>query len=518
MTAVAAVSVALCVTVAPWARPVVGLGNSPRPSVVTAPAAAVAEVLVHSLVATGDPVDAGSCGAASEPVVATHPSRPHTIAVAYQRFSPDECLAAPGIKISHDGGRTWREVTRYPWWGSGRGPGLHAAIAWGPGPTSSARLYWVDTTTTGHDGLSIGIAWSDDEGASWSRLYVEHSTPAWVGGFPDITVDRDPKSPNVGAVYVAYNWLGHPGGGPGLHLLASGDAGRSWHAVEIPPVPGPAGFGVAWRIDDRVRTAPDGSAYVAFYQADLRSWDSERIFSLGPWGNVGRVGFGVARVSFDRTSGTFRLWPAVLATTDAPNGYTAYGAAAPGTSDILVDPAWSMSLDVDPSSGRVLLAVGDYQRHGEGTAPLGTIRVGRSDDRGRTWRWVVLPALPPVDGSPQSSFRPSLVALDGTVFVGLRGITDRAPVPTVGVACSLSDDGGLTFSHPVAITRVRWAAAVVAPATNGMGLRERADRTADDRVFYAWSDARPAASNPRTVGPVVVTGAVILVADPDRPP
>jgi hypothetical protein len=354
----------------------------------------------------------------------------------------------------------------------------------------------------------MGIAWSDNEGASWSRLYVDHQTPAWVGGFPDITVDRDPASPNFGVVYVTYNWLGVPGKGPGLHLLASADGGRTWHDVEVPPVPGPTGYGVPWRIDDRVRAAPDGSAYVAFYQADLRSWDSRRIFSLGPWGNVGRVGFATARVRFDRSTGTIRLSPAVLATTDAPNGYTAYGTVAPGTSDIIVDPAWSISLDVEHSSGRIFLAVGDYQRPRTGSAPLGTIRVGRSDDRGRTWHWVVLPALSSVSGSAQSSFRPSLVSLDGVVFVGLHGITDRARAPTVGVAGSFSFDDGVTFSRPVALTPVRWAAAAVAVATNGMGLRERADETADGRVFYAWSDGR-LASAPTRAGRVDVFGALI---------
>jgi hypothetical protein len=51
-----------------------------------------------------------------------------------------------------------------------------------------------------------------------------------------------------------------------------------------------------------------------------------------------------------------------------------------------------------------------------------------------------------------------------------------------------------------------------------MGLRERADRTADGRVFYAWSEGRPASPNPRAAGPVVVAGAMIATADPDRPP
>lgn len=197
-----------------------------------------------------------------------------------------------------------------------------------------------------------------------------------------------------------------------------------------------------------------------------------------------------------------------MATTDAPNGYTAYGAPAIAAGGIYVDPVWSFSLDVDEVSGRVFLAVGDYQRPRDRATPWGSIRVGRSDDAGRTWRWVVLPSMPSIGGSPQSSFRPSLVALDGAVFVGLRGVTDRASIPTVGVAGSMSLDDGVTFSRPVAVSPVRWAAAAVAPATNGMGLRERAEATADGRVFYAWSDGRLATTQP---GHVAVFGALIDV-------
>ncbi len=466
-------------------------------------------VVGDRLVARGEPSASGPCGAASEPVVATHPSDPATIAVAYQRFSPRDCIPAPGIRITHDGGRSWAEVPRQPWAGSGRGPGLHAAIAWGPGPRSgSSRLYWTDTTTTGTDGLRIGVAWSDDEGATWSRLYVERRTPPWTGGFPDITVDRDPASPGFGTVWVSYDWLGVAGRGPGLHVLASSDFGNTWHDAEVPAVPGPAGFGIPWRIDSRIAAGPDGAAYVAFYQADLRAWGSGRIWSLGPWGNVGRVGFGVARLILDPTTGTVHVGRPVLATTERPNSQTAYGAAAPGTAAILVDPVWSFSLDVDRSSGTVLLAVGDYQPPVSATAPRGTVRVGRSVDAGRTWRWTTVPAMSPVGGRPQSSFRPQLVAGDGLVFIGLRGIADGVASPTIGVAGSVSVDGGRTFSRPVSLSPVRWPATAVAAATNGMGLRERAAATADGRVFYAWSDGRLAVAVP---GDVVVFGSLLGV-------
>lgn len=436
---------------------------------------------------------------AFEPVIATHPTDPDRLAVVYQRHRGK--WVVPAIRISRDGGQTWADTEARPWAGTGRSPGLHASIAWGPGPTAgSARLYWADTTSGGRaGGHLLSVAWSDDEGRTWSRLHVERRTPPWIGGFPDIAVDRNPDSPNYGAVYVVYNWLASATRGPGLRLLASSDFGRSWLPLEIPAATAPAGFPAAWRIDYRARTAPDGSVYVAWFQANLRRWDARRIWRTGGLRNVGRVGFAIARVEFDTSTRRLVLHRPVMAATLHRNGYTANHAATPGTADNLVDPMWSMGLDVDPASGRVVLAVGDIRA----SRPRGIVRVGRSDDGGATWAWVTLPSLPAVGGRPQSSYRPNVVAADGLVFVGLRGITDVAAGlspslhrPTIGAYYSVSLDGGRTFSEPVTLATVRWNAGALDPATNGPGLRERAERSADGTVVYAYADGRLAAPRP----------------------
>ena len=80
---------------------------------------------------------------AFEPSVATHPTDPDRIAVVYQRFAGGgTCGLDTTLRISHDGGATWRTAPGRPYAGSGRGPNIHAVIAWGPGPRpSSARLY-----------------------------------------------------------------------------------------------------------------------------------------------------------------------------------------------------------------------------------------------------------------------------------------------------------------------------------------------------------------------------------------
>lgn len=463
-----------------------------------------------------------SCNDAFEPIVATHPTDPMRIAAAYQRYRAigGRCHLDPVVAVSHDGGATWRISRGRPWAGSGRSPDHHAAIAWGPGPhAGSSRLYWTDMTVDRAGGHLASVAWSDDEGATWSLLYVERRTPPWIGGFPDITVDRDPFSPNYGVVYVAYNWLGDPSRGPGLHLLASADYGRTWRATEIAPAPAPRRFGDAFRIADRVRTAPDGAVYVSTYQADLRVWDNAHIFAKGGNANVARLGIVVTRVSFHRRMAAFSAGPSRVAIVLPRDRYTVSAMPANGTTDHLdIDPMWSQSLDVDPVTGRVFLAVGDYRPRLSRAMPRGSIHVGHSDDGGHSWKWVTIPALSAVAGRSQSSIKPSLTVAGGTVFVGFHSITDvpdgTSPlrhIPTIGTFYAVSFDGGASFDPPTTVSGATWNVAALAGAPTGSGLRERAERTADGGVFFGYGDGRlsaPAAAGGRSA----IFGSLIAIA------
>lgn len=448
------------------------------------------------------PVGPTACQAAFEPIVATHPSDPNRLAVAYERdvATAGRCAAEPVMAISHDGGRTWQTVLRSPWAGSGRFPDNHATIAWGPGPRpGSARLYWADATVSNGSGNHLlSVAWSDDEGRTWSRLYTERRTPPWVGGFPDITVDRNPASPDYGVVYVAYNWLASATLGPGLRVLASADYGGTWQAVEVPRAPAPAGYPASWRIGYRLRTGPGGSLYVAAYQADLRHWDASAIFSKGGVGNVGRHGFTVARLEFRRSSRHFTLHPTVMALTLPRNAYTVNQLPAPGTTaNVYVDPMWQIGLDVDQATGVVFLAAGDYRAQSDPGLARGAVRVGRSLDGGQHWAWVTLPPLPATGGAPASSYRPSIVAAHGQVIVGLHGLTD-APVgtspgrhlPVVVSAVALSGDDGRTFATPVVVSAASWNAAALETQISGPGLRDRIELTAAGRIVYVYGDGR----------------------------
>ena len=313
--------------------------------------------------------------------MATHPTDPRRIAVVYQRYAHGgTCGLDTTLRISHDGGSTWRTATGRPYAGSGRGPNFHAVIAWGPGPrTGSARLYWVDTTVPGcnYGTHALTVSYSDDEGATWSRLYVERRTPPWIGGFPEIAVDREPTSPRHGAVYVVYNWLASRTAGPGMRVIASSDFGRTWRAtVDIPPAPRPAGCRASWRIGYRAATGPDGSLFVSGYQADLRHWDADRPFAKGGAANVCRLGVTVTRVRLDARRHRLTAGATVMATLVARSAQAVYGAPAAGTAATTVDPEWCHGLAVDRADGAVYLAVGSYagtraHRGAQGDHPRG---------------------------------------------------------------------------------------------------------------------------------------------------
>jgi hypothetical protein len=447
---------------------------------------------------------------AFEPSVATHPTDPDRLAVVYQRFARGAtCGIDTPVRVSHDGGATWRTAPGRPYAGSGRGPNIHAVIAWGPGPRpGSARLYWADLTAPGCDygRLALSVAYSDDEGRTWSRLYVERRTGTWIGGFPEIVVDRNPASPGHGSVYVVYNWLADRTTGPGMRVIASSDFGRSWGAtVDVPPASRPAGCPASWRIGYRAATAPDGSLVVSGYQADLRRWDVDRPFAKGGLANVCRLGITVTRVRFDRERDRLTAGRTVLAARIPRSPQAVWTAPAAGTAATVIDPAWCHGLAVDPADGAVYLAVGSYASRTRPGVPRGTVRLGTSRDGGRTWRWrtlpaVTLPGTTAAGGGLASAYRPVVAARDGTVVVGFHAITDprgsaRRRV-VVGTYVAVSTDGGRTFAAPLRTTPTRWPAAVLERGTNGPGLRDDVDLLADGRAVFVYGDGRLAARSP----------------------
>jgi len=494
----------------PGAPPATEPTTSPSPAPSVAPAQGVLAVVAHEAAVSRVPLSVSD--RAWEPVVATHPTDPNRVAVVYVHRGPGAaCGTNPVVRISSDGGRTWRSTRGHPGAGSGRGMGIHAALAWGPGPSDKARLYWANMTvpSCGDGRFSLSTAYSDDEGTTWSALRVERRTRPWVGGFPDLAVDRNPASPNYGTVYVAYNWLPPGASAPGFRLLASNDFGRTWTPAEVPVAVRPRGYPESWRIAYRVRPAPDGTLFASWYQVDMRHWDRTNIFAKGGPTNVGRLAVVIAHIRFDRSMHRFAVERPRVAATIAENAFTASGASAAGTAgNIRPDPIWQQGVDVDPSTGRLYVAVAGYGAASHGR-PRGTIRVGHSDDGGATWSFTVLPPLGSIGGRRQSSIKPNLVAGDGYVVVTFQALDDVSANATVGNAFTFSSDGGSTWHAPVAVSAKRWRASALGGVVNGIGLRERAERLANGDVFWAYGDARHATAS--ATGRTAIYGALIHI-------
>lgn len=460
--------------------------NAAGPAVGAAAAAGTVRAAVREVRVS--PVPSSLARRCSEPSVAAHPADPRRIAVAcVQGAGP----ILPMIRISRDGGLTWRSTTSRP-----GGGGVHIVVAWGPGPRGRARLYVANMTgATGN--LRLGITWSDDEGARWSPMKVQGDVPGWVGGTPDIITDNDPASPNHGTVYAAWNWPRSRAAGPGLRVIASSDYGSTWHGVEVPALPRTAGFPAASRIGYRLAAAGDGALLVDWYQADMRRWSSSAPLEAGSLDNIGKVRIGVARLLYDRRAGTWRRGPS-LAVAELPR--TRWNAGIAWPDGLATGPQWTASIKVDPASGAALLAV----------SADGRIRVYRSADGGRGWTYTTLPDPPMVQGRAQYVAKPDLVIGDGFVFVAMR-MFDRNGA-TSGHGWSVSTDGGLTFTRPKAVASARWCAAQVSGGINGVGLRDRAAVAADRRhVVFAYGDGRFGANGANLVA---TFAAIVTVTVP----
>ena len=444
---------------------------------------------------------ARAAGGGLEPIVATDPGNSDVMVVAYQRRRAKPACSGAAlearISVSLDGGRTWRNAARTPWRGSDRISSYHSAVALGPAPEEGrTRLYWAGTTTRACGGdLRVATAWSDDLGRTWSKLRPVTGTPPWVGGTPDIAVDRNPNSPHYGTVWLTYNFPASRGAGAGVRVMASTDHGRTWRAKSVRAAALARGATVAWRFGYRVRTGPDGTAYVSWYQADLRRWDPADVFDRGGPSNVRQIGFAVARLELDE--GRLRASTPVLVHQLDRNAWTRGERPAPGTgSHTYVDPMWTHGLDIDPLTGTLYVAFGEYRTPAQGRGPRGAITVGRSADRGRTWAWTDVPAPRRIGGRRQSAFRPTIAARGGVVVVGMRTIDEvRASAGAlagtrIGAAWATSVDGGASFLRPVHVRGSRWRASLLQGALNGPGIRDRIDLVADGTAVFAYGDAR----------------------------
>lgn len=375
--------------------------------------------------------------AGSEPSSSADPFRPGVVAVVSENIfwsTPKNGCSRPAVRISQDGGATW-SAPSYPW--GTRCQDIHALVVWGP----NGRL-WAGNAVGSGSGVAMSVTHSDNMGKTWSKPWVEKFTPPWVGCFPSITVDDWPTSPNFGTVYVAYNWLPNSYG-PGVSVIASRD-GSHWAHAEVPLGPAPAGYPYAWRLGYRIAAAPDGSAYVSYYESDLKHWSTANIFAEGSASNVGKRGYAIARIHFY------------------------------GTSIAISKPAWVVGTDIAETQFQSELAVDVNSDAWLAVESKGKINVGE---------W----GLPRFNLSVAGmyNFKPSLAISGRTIFVGWHAKDSAGRIWTY---YSLSYDGGKTFLAPALVTRATWRNSA-ATDMNGVGLREDATFS-NGVVYYAYGDAR----------------------------
>ena len=397
------------------------------------------------------------------------------------------------IRISHDGGATWRTAVGHP-----RGGGSHPMLAWGPGPRAGkARLYY--TAMGGPYPYHFEVSYSDNEGLTWHFGFIANHTRGWGIGMEDMVVDTNPASPNYGTLYLAYNWPRDPSRGDGLHVVASGDYGHTFAETEIPKLPGRTGYGDAWRIGYKLATAQDGSAYVAGYQLDMKVWRFSAPFVKGASSNTRADRLRRGTPHLRSTGARADRGPTVLATT-LPRTAWNLGRVLQGVNVGLAEPPWATGLVVD-SGGRIYYAL----------AGDGRIRILTSDDHGRTWHLRYLPAAPSAGGRSQRSMRPDLVAGRGFVAVLFHTVDATGLRKSAGNAVAVSFDRGGTWVGPRPVNGHRWAIDPIIATYNGPGLRDRAAVLADGRtIYFAYGDGRDRRS--------AVFGARIRVSPITAPP
>jgi cell division septation protein DedD len=429
-----------------------------------------------------------------EPIVTAHPFDASRLAVVYAQGPGEE--SHPVIRISRDGGKSWRTVSGRP-----RGGGSHPMVAWGPGPRAgTGRLYY--TAMTGSpDNYHFAVSYSDNEGVTWHLAYIADNTRGWFGGMEDIVVDTNPASPNYGAIYLAYNWPKDRSRGDGLRVIASRNYGRTWSETEVPKLTAPTGYPDAWRIGYKLTTAPDGAAYVAGYQLDMKRWSISCPFCKGGYSNVGRIAFGIARLHLDRGTGKLTHGANVLAARLPETAWNlGYTSALKGVNVGMAEPCWATGLVAD-AEGRIYFAV----------ASDGRIRIVTSDDRGRTWRTRYLPQAPAANGRSQRSMRPDLVTGDGFVAVLFHTVDASGSNRSAGNAVAVSFDRGATWVGPRPVNGTRWGVAPIIARYNGPGLRDEGTLLADGRtIYFGYGDGRDRLS--------AAFGARIRVTLPVEPP
>ena len=212
---------------------------------------------------------------------------------------------------------------------------------------------------------------------------------------------------------------------------------------EVPLGPAPSGYPYAWRLGYRIEAAPDGTAYVTFYESSLKRWSTANIFNEGFGKNIGRRGYEIAHVHFD--------------------GKTLTGDK----------PVWMVNTDIAETQFQSGLAVDDNATPWLAVESKSKIRL------------VQLGGLVKDFAVSGYNFKPSLAISGRTIFLGWH-VKDKSG--KIWTYYTISYDDGVSFLPPARISNGSWLKKS-APDENGVGLREQAS-FANGVVYYAYGDAR----------------------------
>lgn len=352
---------------------------------------------------------AGANDEQRQPACGPGPVRGPSVPASDCSFFPG--VGTSGVYTSDDGGQTWTNrglLDDQPSWaGLGVISDGDPVIAYGPKPdgtggfsyAAGARAYYSSLATiTGGKGYEyIVIAWSDDDGHTWSAPVIGTTKTSNVD-FNDknwISVDTSPSSPHFGQVYLTWTEFRSAtstgNGSEPVMVAVSRDGGLSFGSPKQLSPAGNNGTGNG-RQGSTSTVGPDGTVYVGFEQG------SDQVVSISRDGGSSwtrPASMGAVREIADPIPGaTFRT-----------NSFPML-AADPRVGSTVVYAAWAT---------RVADADG---------ADTGRIVVVRSADAGRTWGAPV-----EVSGGGEGyAFFPGLdVAANGRVDLGYQALQADDP-------------------------------------------------------------------------------------------
>lgn len=384
-----------------------------------------------------------STGSGMEPAIAIDPADPNIVAVTHQEIHANGTMTSL-VRISKDGGKHWTETTRpwdYPY------SDVHSRMTW----SDDGTLYWINGAVVGNQRLGIGISKTTDFGKTWQVVYFNKNDEVWVGHFPDITVDNNPKSPNYGVVYATYNVNGGIKG-PKIRVLAYDPVTKEVAKADVPPVVD-NNNAVTWRINPQVIATSTGEVRLTVSEKIIGYYDSSNQFA-NSWNDVLSLEYDSAMIDFDRSTGKI--------TVGSEKKELGVSTKYIGGE---MDSAWDSGLAVNDTTGEVWMTAGNA-----GKIVLKTI--DKDSPQSFDLKGVYL-------------FEPTLAMHGNTMFLGFYGKGSDGIRPYY----IMSDNDGVTWTDPKLVSSDRWSNGK--DEVNGVGLRLQAKFAPDGKnVLFAFAAKR----------------------------